>query len=204
MRLPGADASPGLAQSRRNALLLLAGLVALMWLVEIADVIDGHRLDQYGIEPRDADGLFGIIAAPFLHAGFGHLLGNTVPFALMGALIALRGLGRLLAVMGIVALVSGAGVWLTGSSHSVHIGASGVVFGFAAYLVSRGAFTRSVLEIAVGAVVVLLWGGALLSGFEPRTGVSWQGHLFGAAGGVLAAWLFAPRARPAPSARPAA
>jgi membrane associated rhomboid family serine protease len=181
--------------ARRSALLLLAALVALMWAVEVVDVAVDHRLDRYGIEPRDVDGLDGIVAAPFLHVGFGHLLANTVPFAVMGAVIALEGARRLILVTVIVALVSGFGTWLVAAEGTTHVGASGVVFGYATYLMARGLFNRNGTELAVGALVLLIWGGALVGGLEPQRGISWQGHLFGAIGGVVAARALA-RERP--------
>ena len=91
----------------------------------------------------------------------------------------------------IVALVSGLGTWLIAPENTVHIGASGVVFGYATFLLSRGIFNRDLLELAIAAVVAVVWGGALLGGLLPEEGISWQGHLFGAVGGVLAAWLLA-------------
>ena len=170
---------------------VLGLLVALMWAAEIVDVAADHQLDQYGIEPRDDDGLVGIVAAPFLHAGFGHLVSNTVPLVAMGLAIAFAGARRVLAVTAIVALVSGLGTWLIAPSDTLHIGASGVVFGYATYLLSRGVFNRDLLELAIGALVALVWGGALLGGLLPEEGISWQGHLFGALGGVLAARVLA-------------
>jgi len=168
-------------------------MVTLMWALEIADTIADHRLDQYGIEPRDADGLVGVIAAPFLHAGFGHLVANTVPFLLLGVVIAFGGALRVLAVTVIVAVVSGLGTWLISPESTIHIGASGVVFGYATYLISRGIFNRGFVEIAIGVLVGVVGGGALLAGLEPQEGISWQGHLFGAIGGVVAARLLARR-----------
>ena len=162
-------------------------MVALMWGLEVIDAIAGGSLDQYGIEPREDDGLTGIVAAPFLHAGFGHLIANTIPFVVMGLVIAFNGAVRVLAVTAIVALVSGLGTWLVAPDFTLHIGASGVVFGYATYLISRGAFNRDALELAVGLIVVLVWGTALLGGLRPEDGISWQGHLFGAIGGVVAA-----------------
>lgn len=160
-----------------------------MWGLEIADTVANNSLDQYGIEPREVDGLVGVVAAPFLHADFGHLIGNTVPFVLMGVLIALSGAVRVIAVTAIVALVSGLGTWLIAPDNTNHIGASGVVFGYATYLIARGFYNRSMVEIAVGLVVVALFGTALLGGLAPQDGISWQGHLFGAIGGVVAARL---------------
>ena len=189
------DTAPRDGDPRRRALLILFAIVALMWVVEVVDVALDHRLDRYGIEPRDVDGLDGIVAAPFLHVGFGHLLANTIPFVVMGAVIALEGPRRLIGVTLIVGLISGFGTWLVAAEGTVHVGASGIVFGYATYLIARGVFNRSGTELAVGAGVVLVWGGALLGGLEPHRGISWQGHLFGAIGGVVAARAVA-RGRP--------
>jgi membrane associated rhomboid family serine protease len=169
---------------------VLALLVA-MWVLELVDIALDHRLDQYGIEPREPDGLVGVLAAPFLHAGFGHLIGNTIPFVALGVIIGLQGVTRVLAVTAIVLLVSGLGTWLIAPDNSLHIGASGIVFGYATYLLSRGVFNRDLLEVAIGLGVAAIWGTALLGGLVPRDGVSWQGHFFGAVGGVLAARVFA-------------
>ena len=174
-----------------DAAKVLLALVALMWAVEVVDVIVGHELDQYGIEAREPEGLDGIVTAPFLHVGFAHLLGNTIPFVIMGLLIAAEGARRLLAVFAIVAVVSGLGTWLVAPEGSIHVGASGVVFGFASYLIARGWFNRRPGQIAIGFIVVAVWGGVLLAGFQPREGISWQGHLFGAIGGVVAARVLA-------------
>jgi membrane associated rhomboid family serine protease len=174
---------------------LVAALVAVMWVVEIVDLFAGD-LDSAGIRPRDAEGLVGIALAPVLHGGFGHLAGNTVPFVVLGVAIALSGLARLAAVTAIVAVVGGLGTWLIAPAASVHIGASGLVFGFAAYLIARGAFSRRALHVVVGLVVLFLYGGTLLIGFVPTPGISWQGHFFGAVGGVLAARLLDRGPRP--------
>ena len=172
-----------------QGLALIGVLAAVMWIVEAVDQLAGGTLDRNGIQPRDVDGLDGVLWAPFLHDGFEHLIGNTVPFLLLGVAIALGGIARVAAVVAIVALVGGLGTWLVAPENTTHIGASGLVFGFAAYLVARGAFSRSLAQIAMGLVVVVIWGTTLLRGLVPETGISWQGHLFGAVGGVLAAWL---------------
>jgi membrane associated rhomboid family serine protease len=170
---------------------VVVGVAAAMWVVEVADSLDSHRLDGDGIVPRNVSHLYGILFAPFLHASFGHLIANTIPFLLLGLTIALAGAVRVAAVTAIVALASGAGTWLTAPSGSVTLGASGVVFGYATYLVSRGMFNRRIGELAMGIVVAVLFGGALLSGLLPHSGISWQAHLFGGIGGVLAAQMLA-------------
>ena len=173
-------------RERTGGFIVIAAMVILMWLVETIDIVAGD-LDGAGIHPRDVDGLPGIAASPFLHAGFGHLIGNTLPFLVLGAAIAVGGLVRTLAVVGIVAVVGGLGTWLTAPSYTVVIGASGLVFGFATYLVARGAYTRTPWHIVGGLVVLVIYGSTLLTGLVPTPGISWQGHLFGAIGGLIAA-----------------
>lgn len=179
--------------SRQAGVIVVLAMLTLMWGLEVVDSLVDHRLDRYGIEPRDPDGLDGVIAAPFLHVGFGHLAANTVPFLAMGVVIALQGALRVLGVTAIVALISGLGTWIVAPADTIHLGASGVVFGYATYLLSRGLFNRDLLQIAIGAMVAVVWGGALLGGLLPEEGISWQGHLFGAIGGVVAARLLRTR-----------
>jgi membrane associated rhomboid family serine protease len=178
-------------QDRIAGVQVVLALLAAMWVLEVVDVALDHRLDQYGIEPRDPDGLVGVVAAPFLHADFGHLIANTIPFITLGIIIGLQGVARVLAVTGIVMVVSGLGTWLVAPDSSIHIGASGIVFGYATYLLARGIFNRDLIEVAIGLGVAAIWGTALLGGLVPQDGVSWQGHFFGAVGGVLAARVFA-------------
>lgn len=165
---------------------IVAMLVAVMWAVELVDLLPHTPFDEWGIRPRQLDGLVGIATAPFLHDGFGHLIGNTIPFLVLGCLIALSGVRRYLEVTGIVLVVSGVGTWLVGPAHTDHIGASGLVFGYLTYLLARGLFERKVGYVLGGLVVLFLYGGVLW-GLLPRPGISWQGHIFGAIGGVVAA-----------------
>jgi len=173
-------------RDRTGGFVFVAAMAALMWAVETVDLVAGD-LDSAGIRPRDPEGLVGIATSPFLHGGFGHLIGNTIPFLILGAAIAIGGLMRTLVVTGIVAAVGGLGTWLTAPSNTVVIGASGLVFGFATYLVARGAYSRLPLHFVGGLVVLVIYGSTLLTGLVPTPGVSWQGHLFGALGGLLAA-----------------
>ncbi len=179
------------ARNRIEGIQLLAGILALMWLVEVINTLDSNRLDHDGIYTRSVSQIWGIFTAPFIHVSFQHLISNTVPFLFMGLIIALRGAARLALVTVIVIVVGGLGTWLIGPAHTWTVGASGIVFGYAAYLFSRGFFDRSLLELLTGAVVGVVWGGALLSSIVPHYGISWQGHVCGAVGGVLAAWLLA-------------
>ena len=179
-------------QIQRGGIELLLGIVALMWFVEVVNWIDGYRLDNDGIYARSVSHLWGIFTAPFIHENFApHLLDNTIPFVFMGVIIALRGARQVAVVTGIVVLLGGLGTWLIGPANVSTIGASGLVFGYATYLLTRGLFNRSLLELLTGGVVGVIWGGALLSSLVPHTGVSWQGHLCGGLAGVVAAYVLA-------------
>ena len=170
---------------------LLVGLVGLMWLSEVVDTATNGALAQYGIISREPRGLIGILTAPFLHLGFGHLISNTLPLVTLGALIAVSGAARLFAVTAIVTVIGGFGTWLISPPNTITIGASGLVFGYASYLILRGLFNRRLGQVLLGIIVVMVWGSALLGGLLPQDGISWQGHLFGGIAGVLAAWVLA-------------
>ena len=164
----------------------VAAMVVVMWVTEILDVPLDGELDGYGIRPRRVDGLDGVLFAPFLHVGFRHLIANTVPFLVLGGAIALGSAKRFAQVTILVGVISGLGTWLTGATNSIHLGASGLVFGYLTYLMTRGLFERRLAYILGGLVVLVLYGGVLW-GVLPTPGISWQGHLFGAIGGVSAA-----------------
>jgi membrane associated rhomboid family serine protease len=169
--------------------ILLAGIVALLWVIEGVDALRGQSLDVYGVIPRTVIGLRGILFAPFLHAGFVHLMANTVPFVVLGWLIMLRETRDFFIVAAVSAVVGGLGTWLIAPANSVHIGASGVIFGFLGYLLARGWFERKPLSVALAVVVGVLYGGAIFGILPGQAGISWQGHLFGLLGGILAARL---------------
>lgn len=171
-----------------QAAIVVAGFTALLYLIELIDTVLPANLDMFGIVPRSLGGLDGIAWAPLLHSGWGHLLANTLPVLIFGFLAMAGGLGQWIAVSVTIWLISGAGVWLTGDG-GVTVGASGLAFGWLAFLLVRGIFTRSALQLGVAVVLFLYWGGMLFGLLPGSPGISWQGHLFGAAAGVLAAWL---------------
>ncbi|PRX49279.1 rhomboid family protein [Prauserella shujinwangii] len=170
---------------------LAAMFVALLYAVELVDVILPAQLDLAGIQARSLDGLDGVAWAPLLHAGWGHLFANTVPVLVFAFLAMAGGIGQWVAVTAIIWLVGGLGVWLVAPPDVVTVGASGLAFGWLAFLLVRGVFNRSAGQLAVAAVLLSLWGGMLWGVLPGNPGVSWQGHLFGALGGILAAWIVA-------------
>lgn len=166
--------------------LWLAGFIAIIWGVEAVNLLVDHRISEFGIVPRTVDGLRGIPLWIFLHAGIGHVMSNTLPMAVLGGVIATQGQRALLKVSAIVGVVSGVGVWVF-ARPGIHVGASGLVFGYFGYLVARGWYRRSLSAVVVAILVFFFYGG-LIFGILPTFGfVSWEGHLFGLLAGILSA-----------------
>jgi membrane associated rhomboid family serine protease len=170
---------------------LMAGWVALLWILEVIDVASGKALDDFGIMPRSVPELVDVVPASFIHFGFGHVAANSVPLLVLGFLAALGGLRRFVAVCALIIVADGLGVWLISPDNTNTAGASGVVFGLFGFLVVSGFVERRLLGVGVGVLVAAIWGGAILGGIAPtETGISWQGHLIGLVTGVAAAFLF--------------
>ena len=184
--------SQGSRQEIKTQAIILATFVAIFWLLEILDqFVFRGSLDIFGIIPHQVIGLRGILFAPFLHGDFPHLIANTVPFLILGWLVMLQETSDFCIVTGLTMLVGGFGVWLFASPGSIHIGASILIFGYLGFLLLRGYFQRNIPSILLSILVFLLYGGTIWGVLPSRPGISWQGHLFGFLGGVLAAKLIA-------------
>lgn len=184
------------ATARRTwkpALAWTLGFVAVLWVLEVIDAATRGSLDSLGIVPRSEGGLVGVLFAPLLHANFAHLEGNTVPVLVLGFAVLLSGIARGLIVTAVIWLVGGFGAWLISPAYTITVGASILIFGWLVYLILRGFFTRRIGEILFGVAVLVLYGGLLLGVLPGQSGVSWQGHLFGAIGGFLAARMLTTR-----------
>lgn len=166
---------------------ILLSMLGVMWAVQIFSWLDGGGLIHYGILPREMSGLRGIIFAPILHGSFMHLIANSVPFLILGSIVMLRGLGDFAYVTITVMLVGGFGTWAIGAPHSVHVGASSLIFGYMGFLVSCGYFERKLVSLLVSMAVGAVYGGLIVGVLPGQPGISWEGHLFGLIGGVLAA-----------------
>lgn len=186
-----------LPPSPAAAAVIMLAFTALLYVIEAVDQVTGLVLDDDGIVSRNLDGLWGILWAPLLHHNWGHLLGNTVPFLVFGFLAMAGGIRQFLVVTATIWLLGGLGVWLTGND-GTHLGASGLIFGWLVFLLIRGFFARSLLQILLAVVLFGLWGGVLWGVLPGAAGVSWEGHLFGAVGGLLAARLVIRGNRPRP------
>ena len=183
---------PALATLYNSTFKPLFFMLAFLWVLEFIDlVIFGQRLDYWGIRPRSLEGLRGIVFAPVLHGGFSHLIANTIPFFVLGSFVILRGLRAFLEITAVIWLIGGVGTWLTGASNSVHIGASILIFGYLGYLLARAYYERSLNALLIAGLVGILYGGMIFGILPIQAGVSWQGHLFGFIGGIVAARLTA-------------
>lgn len=188
--------SVGLRRSRvlparpGQAAMIIAAFTGVLYLTEAVDTLLNGALDRDGIRPRQLNGLEGILWAPVLHASWQHLAANTVPVLVFGFFALAGGVGQFIAVTATVWLIGGLGTWLTGSA-GTHVGASILVFGWFVFLLARSLFTRSWVQILLAVALFALWGTVLWDVLPGAAGISWQGHLFGAVGGVIAAYLVA-------------
>ncbi|MDY7013143.1 MAG: rhomboid family intramembrane serine protease [Cyanobacteriota bacterium] len=183
-----------IARELKRQVQILGGLVAIFWIVEISDrLIFKGGLDRLGIIPHSFVGLRGIFFAPFLHGNFAHLIANTIPFIVLGWLVMLQETEDFFIVTLSAMLVGGLGTWLFGavplasSVPAIHIGASGLIYGYLGFLLLRGYFQRNFASIFLSIVVFFLYGGIIWGVLPSDPGISWQGHLFGFIGGILAA-----------------
>ncbi|HEX5594429.1 MAG TPA: rhomboid family intramembrane serine protease [Micromonosporaceae bacterium] len=184
-----------------RAFVVMCAVIPVLFAIELLDMWLGPGFDvAFGIIPRRIQGLDGVFFAPFLHHGFAHFYSNSVPLILLGTFVLAAGARRFLYSTLFIMLVSGLGVWFTGQPNQVVVGASGVIFGYLGVLLTRGIVERSWWNLAVVVLVGLLYGPLLLGALPTDAPISWQGHLFGLLGGVIAAIIF--RHRTSGGARP--
>ena len=178
-----------MTQSRITAIVTVAGMLAAMWVFEVLDFLVPGSLDyRFGLHSWDAQEPWTVLTAPFMHGNFQHLIGNSLPFLVLGSLVAFSGLSRFLLTTLIVTVVSGAGIWFFSSPGTVTVGASGLVFGYFGYTVLRGVIERRTVDIVIMICVVLFYGTMIWGVLPQYPGVSWQAHLFGFIGGLLSAY----------------
>jgi membrane associated rhomboid family serine protease len=173
-----------------SGLKIICFLVLAIWIVEVVNNFFGHRFSAWGIYPRRVDTLPGVLLWPFLHGNLRHLVMNTTPLLIMGFFVALRGSAVFVKTTLLILLIGGLGVWLFGRP-AYHIGASGLVFGYFGFLVAIGVYERSISGLAIASITLFYYGGLILGVLPTDSFVSWEGHLFGLAAGILAARMLA-------------
>jgi membrane associated rhomboid family serine protease len=182
-----------LTQSLRTQATTLGTSLGAFWLTFVVNSALGGALTSFGIIPRSITGLRGIVFGPFLHGNLNHLIANTIPFVALGWMVMLRDARHFLPVTLFSMLGAGLMAWTFGAPGSVHIGASGVVFGYLGFLLLAGVYTRSFWSILLSLVTAGVWGGLVLGIAPGQVGISWQAHLGGFIGGILAARFFRKR-----------
>lgn len=183
-------------QTLRHQFTIIGSFLAIFWGLEILNVfVFQHGLRQFGIMSHSWVGLRGILFAPFLHGGFGHLIANTMPFAILAWLVMLQETSDFWIVTILSMVVGGLGVWIFSPPGTLTVGASILIFGYIGFLLFRGFFQKNVPSIALSLLVLFLYGGTLWGIFPSDPSTSWQGHLFGFIGGAIAARLIAQEKR---------
>ncbi|RSM46090.1 rhomboid family intramembrane serine protease [Amycolatopsis balhimycina DSM 5908] len=199
---PARSEAESMIAEAKKALWVMVGLLAVLWLLQIVNAVEGYDLStEFGIEPRDPASLPEIFSAPLMHSGWAHIEGNSGPLFVFGFLAAYRGVKKWLSVSVLIIVASGLGVWFTAPSHSITIGASGLVFGYFGYIIVRGLFDRHPIDIVIGLVMALCFAYQFTALLPTDERISWQGHLFGFVGGIIGGWLFRDR-RPKAVATP--
>jgi len=171
----------GTLMSRK--LRMMATVIGFLWVIEVVNMILDHRLCRFGIVPRSVHGLIGIPLSPLLHASLQHLLANTVAFAILGGLVLLRSRRDFVESTVFITILGGLGVWAFGRP-AVHVGASGLVFGYFGFLVGRAWYERKLRSLIPAVLAIVLYGGIIWGVLPTQPGVSWEGHLCG----LLAGW----------------
>jgi membrane associated rhomboid family serine protease len=169
--------------------MLVLAWVGALWAIYIVDFfLVWFDLEPYGVRPRELGGVVGIAIAPFVHGSFFHLLANTLPLTILGWVLALSGRKIFLEVAAVTAVTSGVGAWLFGAGGTVHVGASGVLFGLLGFLLARGWFARRVMWSLTAAGVGLFYLGTIFSLLTAHPAISWSSHFWGFTGGIAWAW----------------
>jgi membrane associated rhomboid family serine protease len=163
--------------------------VAVLWWIKLCEIAFGWDFSALSIRPREALGLFGVLTAPLLHGGLEHLTANTLPLLLLGTLARYHYPQALRRALPLIWLCAGLGTWLWGRD-SFHLGASGVTHGLMFLIFVLGIARRDRASIALSMLVFFLYGGMVMTILPLEPGVSWESHLFGAVGGVIAALLW--------------
>ena len=174
-----------------SAISTAIGYLVLIWTVFLVnEFIFGGTLNNFGVRPRETSTLWGILTAPLLHADYGHIVANSLPGALFAGLIAMSSKRLFWQVTLLITVVGGGLTWLVGGVNTVHIGASGLIYGWLAFLVVRGFVNRRVMQIILGVILASMYSGLIWGVLPTQMAVSWQMHLFGGLAGIWAAVMF--------------
>ncbi len=173
-----------------NALFLM-GITLCFWVITIIDqnTPQWNLTFEYGIKPKDTNGILGIFTAPFIHVNYAHLIGNTLPFMVLGGMVLFSGKRKFIFTTIVSGLISGIGIWLFARKGTVHAGSSTLIFSYLGFIIIQAWITRSCLSATLAIISGTLYGTLLLTLLINQNGISWHGHLFGLLGGLLSGLL---------------
>lgn len=166
---------------------IVISLVFLISAVELVNILSNRSLNHYGLIPRNPQGLVGILTAPWLHGSIWHYFSNILPFALFSFLLLQYGTKRYVQVSIICTLCSGLLVWIFARS-AIHVGASGLIYGYFGYLVLAGFFSKKFKLIFISLFVGITYGTLIFGVVPTHSYISWESHLFGLVSGLVCAW----------------
>jgi membrane associated rhomboid family serine protease len=190
---PGTGDAESMLAEARKALFVMVGFLALLWIIQLANVADHYGLtSEFAIKPRSVSSLPDILTAPFFHFSFTHIESNSGPLFIFGFLAAYRGVVRFLGLTALVIVISGLAAWVFTPAGNIGAGASGVVFGYLGYVLVKGLFDRHVIDIIIGAVMALCFA-YQFTVLLPHAGIGWQDHIGGLVAGVAGGWIFRDR-----------
>ncbi len=172
-----------------SSIIIPLGFIILLWLLQISQSIFNINLISLGLYPRRVSGIFGIVTAPLIHAGYGHLFSNTLPVLFLASGILYFYPQSALKIFFLVYFIPGVFVWLF-ARPAYHIGASGLVYGFVSFLFFSGVIRRDTRSIALALIVTFLYGSIIWGIIPQNTGISWEYHLFGSLVGISCAFIF--------------
>lgn len=163
--------------------------VGLLWLIKGIEIFFHKDFSPYGIIPRTAVGLIGIVTGPLIHINLVHLFSNSIPLLILG--IVTFNFYRTIAfeVFAWVFVVSGLCVWIIGEDAS-HVGASGLIYGFASFIFFSGLFRREFKALILAILAVIVYGSIAKGMLPGHMGISWQAHFYGAMAGGLCAFFY--------------
>ncbi len=174
---------------RKREVFIPLCFLAFIWGIKLSEILFKIKVTSFGIYPRSFSGLFGIISFPLIHGDLNHLYSNSVPLFLLAYGILFFYEKSSVKVLLLVYFVPGILVWLFGRE-AYHIGASGMVYGMAAFLFFSGIIRRDRRAITLALLVTFLYGGLVWGVLPLEDKISWEGHLFGGITGVLCAIVF--------------
>jgi len=178
-----------------HSLFVSVCLVVVLWLIKLVEFEYGLDFSDWGVYPRVITGLRGIIFSPFIHGNFEHLAANSLPLLILTFSLFFFYRKSSYIILILIYLLSGLFVWL-GGREAMHIGASGIIYGLAAFLFLSGVISYNIRLLTISLIVALLYGGLIWGIFPVKPEISWESHLWGGISGFALAWFFRHSAPP--------